>query len=350
MMKPRPLRIVHVSNFSMRPKGAAYSSVSFKLSHGLVRAGHNVFNFSDRDVARASNPFGARKFGVASANNKLLDFCRDFHPDVVLLGHADVIRPPTVADLRRIVPTVRIAQWNVDPLFEDDNVRRIRGKQALVDYTFISTAGPTLSEIGAADGPAAFLPNPVDDSIERGRNFERADLPYDLFYPVGDQNLIREHVGLRTRPSEIVNRIRAKFPKLRGLFPGIGGQPHLFGTPYMDALETVALGLNLSRRNDVYLYSSDRLAHLLGNGVTVLIDRACGYHDLLSEDELVGYSSEDELMELIGAFATDPARRMRVGKQGGQAYRSMFDSRIVAEYLVGVLFQEIDPASYRWRR
>ena len=96
------------------------------------------------------------------------------------------------------------------------------------------------------------------------------------------------------------------------LTPGVGGAPQVAGAKYQRALESAAIGLNVSKRNDVFLYSSDRLAQLAGNGLAVLIDRATGYESLLAEGEFVYFSSLDELLDKLARLTGDSAYRRRV--------------------------------------
>ena len=47
--------VVHAANFGLRPKGAFQNNVERKLTNGLIRNGHQVLNFSDRDAAMAGS-------------------------------------------------------------------------------------------------------------------------------------------------------------------------------------------------------------------------------------------------------------------------------------------------------
>ncbi|MEJ0045931.1 MAG: hypothetical protein WDN04_07280 [Rhodospirillales bacterium] len=162
------MRIIHAGNFGTRAKGAALNSIAPKLSRGLVRAGHAVVDFADREVARAATPFGGRALGTGAANRALARLALDVRPDLLLLGHADTIRPATVADLRRAMPAMRVLQWNVDPIFEAGNMARLREKLPVVDATLVSTAGNALVPLKRAGMLLGFLPNPVDFSVETG--------------------------------------------------------------------------------------------------------------------------------------------------------------------------------------
>ena len=210
------MRILHVSNFGGKAKGAFVHSVPPKLSRGLVRAGHSVFDFSDRDAARAGSWLGNRKLGLGAANRALTRMALAMRPDLLLLGHADTIRPQTLADLRRAMPAMRVLQWNVDPLFEPDNVRRIRSKIEVVDATLVSTAGDALKAVARPRMRLGFLPNPVDFSIESGRADLQADLPYDLFYACGDPRSPPRHLfNCDWDMDQFITVLRSKVPEMR---------------------------------------------------------------------------------------------------------------------------------------
>lgn len=346
---PSPVKVLHVANLSMTPKGAGYFGVPFKLSNGLVRAGCHVMNFPDRDVARTATIIHNRKFGVAAANRKLLEVAQNFAPDMILFGHADTIRPETLPALRALLPEVKLVQWNVDPLFEPDNVVRINSKIPHVDYTFVSTAGDSLLALGQGKYPVAFLPNPVDPSIERARNFEHAReaLPFDLFFAAGNPALRRAHAGIEAPVSEHVARLRAACPELRLSTPGCGTPP-VFGRGFERALASAAMGLNISRRNDVRLYSSDRLAQMAGSGMLVFLDRATGYGDVFDEESFAFYSTEAEMFEKLAFYRSNDDSRRRVAQRGWEAYRKVFDCGVIGAYIVDVVFGRADAKIMGW--
>lgn len=346
-----PLTVVHVGNFPFGLKPGFQHGVAVKLSNGLIRNGHLVLNFSDRDIARALSLLGNRKLGRRPANAALLAFCRHHRPNVLLLGHADVIAAETVAAVREMIPGIRIAQWNVDPLFEPDNIRRIAGKQAVVDATFVSTAGPHMAALRTGGHRVAFLPNPVDPSIERGRSDLADHLDHDLFYACGHPSRpLRLICGREWDMEAFFRTLLARLPGVRPLLGGLLGHPHFVGAGYQTALESAALGLNVSRRPDHYLYSSDRLGQLAGNGLVVLMERATGYGDIFSDDEMGFFASLDDLVALIERLVADPARRRAVAGAGRARYFALFNERAVAERLLGVLFGDIDQDNLPWQR
>jgi hypothetical protein len=343
------MRILHVSNFGGRAKGAFMHGVPPKLSRGLVRAGHSVFDFSDREAARSGSWLGNRKLGLGAANRALTRMALAMRPDLLLLGHADTIRPRTIAALRRALPAMRVLQWNVDGLFEPDNVGRIRSKLEVVDATLVSTAGEALKMVARPGMRLGFLPNPVDFSIESGRVDLRADLPFDLFYPCGHPRSPARHVfGRDWDMDRFIAELRAKVPGLRAKTPGLAGAPNLAGAVYQDALEACAMGLNASRRNDTLLYTSDRIAHMAGNGQAVLIDRGTGYGAYFTDAQMAFFGSMDELAAQLRRLMADPPARQAMATAGRERYHALFNETLVARYVADVAFDSHDATRYEW--
>jgi hypothetical protein len=345
------LVVVHVSLFptGSNKKSGFQHGVALKLTNGLVRTGNLVLNFSDRDVARALGLMGHRKFGRGKANQALRRFCREHEPDLLLLGHADSIYPETVAAIRADLPRLRVLQWNVDPMFDVDNVTRLRSKLPVVDATLVTTAGEDLAPLRLPGKRLGFMPNPVDPSIERGTNHLRDDLPYDLFYVCGQPPLPPRRIcGKDWDLDAFFPHLLAQLPGVRPLLAGVMGQPPLNGAAYQKALESAAVGLNISRRADGLLYSSDRLAQMVGNGQAVAIERATGYDRLFGPDQMVFFDSVEGLAAQLRQLLHEPTLRQAIATAGRARYFELFNECVVARYIVDVAFDRHDPTRYEW--
>jgi hypothetical protein len=341
--------IVHAANFGIRPKGAFQNNVERKLTNGLIRNGHQVLNYSDRDAAMAGSLLGPHRVGGGRyANKALSNLCLAVRPDVLILGQTDIVRPETVADLRGRLPGMRVLQWSVDALFEPGNIERLSRNLAVVDASLVSTAGAALAPLARPGKRLGFMPNPVDLSIERGENHLKAELPFDLFYACGDPADLRDVGGKAWNMDEFMRAVLAALPKLRPKLAGLLGHAGLGGAAYQQALESAAIGLNISRRADQLLYSSDRLAHLAGNGLAVMIERSTGYDRLFSDDEMIFFSSFDEVVAAIDRLVRDPAHRMAVAAAGRARYHALFNERRIAQYALDVALDRLDAAAYPW--
>jgi hypothetical protein len=174
------------------------------------------------------------------------------------------------------------------------------------------------------------MPNPVDTAIESARNFTQPDLPYDIFFAVSSGKDMRHHCGQWREMNTFCKDLAKAIPNAKLLAPGIDGMPQMFGPPYQRALESCKIGLNISRRNDIYLYSSDRISHMIGNGLAVAIDRASGFEDIFTEDEVIFYSSETELFSKIEFYIKNHEAQKLLAQKGYDKYHSVYNAKNVS--------------------
>ena len=99
--KPEKLRIVHVTNFNERHDGRLYFNTGRRINNGLIRLGHSILEFSDRDIQKYYKNFKDIS-GTKKLNSKLVNTCHNFKPDLIVLGHADSIFPQTLKDLKKL--------------------------------------------------------------------------------------------------------------------------------------------------------------------------------------------------------------------------------------------------------
>lgn len=334
------MKIVHVSHFSIQNSGSNYYAIQYKLNNGFTRLGHFVFNFSDRDIAD-SNPLRIRDFGIIRANRKLLAVCHEVRPDLLVLAHCDIIRPGTVSALRAAHPGMRIAHWNCDGLFVPRNLARLRALAPLVDASFVTTAGEDLLPIVADGGRACFMPNPVDRTFEALQVFARDDVPNDLVFLTGFNRYDSEKLA-------ICDAIRARLPGLAFDVRGLYGRPGVFGAELFDVLGRAKMGLNISKRNDVCLYSSDRMSQLLGCGLLTLIDRRTRFDEIFAPDELVTFEGLEDLLERIAYFRSHDAERRAVAEKGWRRAHAIFGETLVAQWILDVSFGNSHAHAYAW--
>lgn len=345
-------RIIHCTNFNLLKRTGAYMNIaSYKISHGLIRNGHNVLDFSDRDILKTFSVFGKLKqFGRKPFNELFYQYCVDTNPDGIILGHADTIMPETLARIRKALPNAKVLQWNVDcinPQIVPSNIEHIKLKIDLVDYTIITTADKKLlRQFDIKRHKVGFMPNPTDKSIENGRAFEIKYPEWDLVFPSSPKS-VREFDGRLMKTSDIIERISRNIDMNKVLFSRVDGK-NLVGGEYQRVFSNTAMGLNINRSNHDYLYSSDRMAHLMGNGALALMDRRTGFGDLFGDDEIAFYKDEDELYEKIDYYRKNPEERMAIAEKGWKKYHELFNERLVAKYIAGLMFDEFDAKDYPW--
>ncbi len=341
--------ILHIGQFNqLRLKRCFMNQIAPKLSNGLIRNGYNVLNYNDRDLLRYFSFAGYKKMGLRRLNNHLINYCLCVLPDAIILGHADTIYPKTLAQIRMLLPKIRILQYNVDwilPECEIGNIERISSKLDVVDITLVTTGDVALLKQFKRPGNiVGFLPNPTDTSIETLNMFEVKNPPNDICYCAG--NTSRQFGNKNVSPQEIVSFIQKKVPQVKFFFAGIDSYSRLNGAAYQKSFASSGMGLNISRRNDVFLYSSDRIAHIMGNGLLCFMDKRAGFQTLFSSDEMVFYDNPDDLCVKIEYYANHPQERQKIAKNGCLKYRKEFNEKVIARYMTDLLFFTFDAKKY----
>lgn len=321
------MRILHVANQQLRRYGLTRVSWAQKLFFGLVRNGHFVQGFSDRDVAAFEAPFGIRNLGARRANRRLLETVEAMQPDLVVVGHCDLIGNATLSGIRGMLPGVAIAGCNNDPLFIPENVAKIRERCEVVDAMFVSTGVRELRQFEGARARLYHMPNPADPSIERFDASSRDDLPIDLVYC--------SNATKHTRRQEELSRLRELLSgHLNFEIHGSFGRPPVWGIDYDRVLSQSKMGVNFNRQEGLHWYSSARIAQLGGNGILVLTNAAAGLDTLFPPETLVYYRDIDELARLALEFHHDDARRRDWAARTHRFFHTEMNSRLNAQYIV----------------
>ena len=94
------LRILHVTNFNERHNGRLFFNTGRRINNGFIRLGHSVLEFSDRDVQKYHKSLNDLD-GSKSLNNKLIEVCNNFRPNIIVLGHADLININTLIYIKK---------------------------------------------------------------------------------------------------------------------------------------------------------------------------------------------------------------------------------------------------------
>lgn len=338
-----PLRIILVANLSYNKYGLLSNAlVDTKVFNGLVRGGHLVYPFSHRDVARYESPLRTKRFGTRKMNRRLVEACVNFQPDVICCGHSELVMPETLAEIRTRFPRMKIFLWYQDALWDTRKLGHIHARLPFLDGVFVSTGGKQMRQFKAAGNVVGFFPSPVDPSIERYRSFVEAELPIDLLFCGRDSGPDADD---RVR---FIDALRDRLHDIRFDVNGMFGAPLVFGADYDRKLGAARMGINYSRRNDQFMYSSDRLWQLAGNGLLTFTPRAAGMERLFGEDEIAYFDGLDDLVEKVRRFHADDAARQRVAKAGWERAHASFNVERVCRYMIETVMGETHSEAYEW--
>ena len=119
--------------------------------------------------------------GSKKLNQKLLNIISNYLPDLIVLGHADLIKPETLVTIKKNYPNTKIVQWFLDRMDSHwiHNKKRFIDKINLMDVNFCTTSPETLNFKSSHN--THYLPNPVDESLETLENYKNKFYKSDVF-------------------------------------------------------------------------------------------------------------------------------------------------------------------------
>jgi hypothetical protein len=335
------MRILHVANQQLRRYGMTRVSWAQKLYFGLIKNSHFVQSFSDRDVAAFEAPFGIRSLGQKKANQRLLETAEAVQPDLVIVGHCDLIENDTLSQIRKMLPAVRIAGCNNDPLFIPENVAKISTRCEVVDAMFVSTGLRELQQFTNKRARLFHMPNPVDESIERFDASTGTDLPIDLVYCSNATKYTKRHDDIRYLQEALKGDLEFR---VYGSF----GTPPVWGVDYDRVLSQSKMGVNFNRQEGFHWYSSARIAQLGGNGILVLTNAAAELDTLFPAETLVYYRDLDSLVERAREFHHDDAMRRAWAKKTREFFHGEMNTKLNSQYIVEATMELSYSHPYAW--
>ncbi len=336
------MRIVHVGNFSLRRHGAVYYAVERKLSNGFIREGHFVYDFADRDMARLESLLRSKRLGSRAVNRALLETVDNVRPHLLLLGHTELFDEATLDQARQLAPGLRIAQWNVDPIWGKAVDRHLRARLPHVDAFFCTTAGSWMDPWRNLGAKVHYLPNPVDPSIEVLRNDEQEELPLDLVYCGHDYKDGPRRAFLQGL------KARAERAGIAFRHCGCLGAPSVFGQHYLDTLAQSRMGLNYSRSNEMPWYSSDRIGQLTGNGLLTFTQETPGLRELFSDEEMVYFRDLDDLLDKLRYYKANAAEAREIARRGRERAHRSYNAQRIARFITEISFEQPLSEDYEW--
>ena len=351
---PKNLRILHVTNFNERHDGRLFFNTGRRLNNGFIRLGHSVLEFSDRDIVKHYKSFTDHT-GSNSLNRKLINTVYNYKPDLLIFGHADLIKSSTISYLKDNYKNLKVAQWFLDPLIKNGpdyikNKNRILDKIKFTDTNFLTTS-PDVLDFLPKDKPCLFIPNPSDASFEVLNNYDNKQCSMDVFFALSHgvhRGILKK--GKHDERADFVNKLINKTPNVKFDLYGINNIQPIWADSYLKSIANAKMGINLSRGNPIKYYSSDRITQLVGNGLLTFIHEKTYYNNFFSNDEIIFYNNVSNLSEKIQKFAKDDFLRKKIAKKGKEKYMKYFNSTLVAKYILEKTFNKNSKQKYYWEK
>ncbi len=335
--KKSKLRILHITNFNERLDGRLFFNTGRRINNGFIRQGHSVLGFSDRDIQKYYKSINDFK-GSRVLNDKLKKTCYNYKPDLIILGHADLISSNQINELKDDYPNVRVGQWFLDPLNPkgpdyNRNKERILDKINCVDATFVTTSPSVLNFLKEKE-KSFYIPNPSDKSFETLNNFNKS-CSVDVFFALshGVHRGVLKTGKLDDR-AIFINKLLKRTPDTKFDIYGLNKVQPIWADHYFKTISNAKMGLNLSRGETIKYYSSDRITQIVGNGLVCLIDEKTQYRDFFGDNEMIFYKNINDLSEKILKVSRDDRLRKSIAQKGKEKYMKFFNSDIVAEYII----------------
>lgn len=334
------MRIVYAANYSFKKCGELYYDTVLKFQQGFIANGHYLYPFSLNDMERLFSPLGHRTLGHRGVNQALLKTCKNIEPEILFLAHGNQIDPATLSAIRLEVPLIKIVFFWGDAVWEGRRTDMIHEKLPHVDGVFITTGGDWLLPYAGPGRVVAYVPNPVEATIDRGRAFECREMDYDLvFFGTDDPDR-----------NKILETIKTRLPELTVGFFGCLGQPCVFGIQKEKITLRSRMALNLTRRNNVLLCSSNRLADTTANGVLTFCDRASGLQSLYRENEVVYFQDVDDLVAKLRYYHQHDAERVAIARAGWQRAHAAFSAQRITRFMLDATLRAGDFSNIPWPR
>jgi hypothetical protein len=314
-----------------------YYNFNKRFIQGYIRLGHSVTEFCDRQTAD-SFLLNWRTAGVPFANAKLLKLIEAVEPDAIISFHSTVIWKSTFLKAKSRFPNLKIANIDCDPIHIPVRVDRHVQNAEPMDATFATTAGDHIENLRQKGLNAYYVPNPTDASLDDADSCGQNDHQHDLVFFCGNREGTGRWIKYDAIASQLPSHIKAS---------GFGAnKKRVFGRNYYNVLRQSKCALNLSSLDDIFLYSSDRMAQLFGAGLCVCMPKSSGFERFLRQDEALFYQDFDSLAKMLPAVV-DSGEWRSIARKGRKRYRELFNEMQVADYTLKRLFDE-DCQDFEW--
>ena len=345
-IKKKFFKILHIGNFGSKVDHRLFNiSLSKKISNGLIRIGHDVIDFDYRN--NYSKIF--EKFDI---NNKILDIAVNYKPDLVLLGHNNILSRFALLELKEKFNS-KIAIWYEDHVMKGDpnyrnNLNLLEKNNELIDHYFITTS-PDIIQSKINKKKWHFLPIPVDPNIENDFFYEypkNKDMFFAISHGVNFGKLKKNNYDERLK---FVNKlIESSNNKFNFHFLGLYDEQPKWNYKFNDEIKICKTALNLSRGGPNKYCSSNRIATLMGNGILPLIDEKIQYQDFFDNDEIITYKNIPELINNLDKIIGNENRLKILSRRCKKSYFTYFENTIVSDYIINKIFGTKNNFKYIW--
>ena len=339
-------KILHISNFNEKNNQRLFNiSIASKLSNGFVRNNCDVINFSYRNYL-------SKKI-FTKLDNDIIEIAKNYKPDMILLGHNNILKRNTLEVFKR--DKRKLALWYEDHVANYgpnwiSNLTLIEKNNDLIDKYFITTH-PSVIKTKISNKKIHFLPVPVDENIENLKIYENKFRYKDLFFALSHGV---NFGGLRKQSNDereiFLKRILEKGKGINFHILGINNDQPKWNYDFYKEMSICKMSLNLSRGKPLKYASSNRIAAYMGNGILTFINEKVKYQEIFTNNEMVFYKNEDDLIGKIINLKDDISTINKISKNGRNKYFRIFNNRIVSDSILSKTFERSPKYKYAWEK
>ncbi len=335
----KKLKIINLYNQGQKHNHRLFNiSLGKKFTNGFIRNGHDVLEISDRDYLKNNKSFSLIPNRI-NFQRFLIDTFKNYNPDVLFFGHTKNISLDTLETIRSINKNLIISQWNEDPVmsglnYSKQNISNIKLYADYVDHNFITTHPSVIKN--KINSNFHFFFAPVDKNIERFDVYKLRP-KNDLFYAMShgvNRSILKP--GTEDDRIKFLDILIKKIPNIKYDFYGFLNKQPIWGNDFNNALINSKMALNLSRGRPTKYYSSNRIASIMGNGLLTFIDKNVGMSDFFNKEEIVFYSSIDDLSNKIKFYSRNDKLRRIIAKKGKTKYFKLFNESKITKYMIDI--------------
>ncbi len=339
-------KILHISNFNEKNNQRLFNiSIASKLTNGFIRNNCDVINFSYR------NYLSQKVFPKLDVD--ILDISKNYKPDLILLGHNNILKNDTLLKIKD--DKIKTALWYEDHVANYgpnwlSNLNLIEKNNNLIDKYFITTH-PSVIKTKIDKKKISFLPIPVDENIENLKIYENKHRYKDLFFALSHGV---NFGGLRSTSNDerevFLKKIIEKGKGINFHILGINSDKPKWNYDFYKEMMICKMSLNLSRGKPLKYASSNRIASYVGNGILTFINKKVKFQELFSDNELVFYENEDDLVSKILDLKDDINRINKISKNGRNKYFKIFNNLIVSDSILSKTLGTTPKYKYAWEK
>jgi len=347
------LKILNISNFGNRQFNRLYYiSIAKKLANGFIRNGHDVINLSDRDVGKFNKSLRDFK-GKKYLNTMIYETAKNYKPDLILLGHSYDIETQTIEKIKDYSKNTVISQWFEDHLADtgpdySSNRKKLLKYDEFITSNFITTHPSTLDFLKKKKN-FHYLPIPVDKNIEKLKIYENKNQICDVFFSmshgVNRGKLKRDKEDER---HNFITNLITQCPNIIFDIYGYKNREPVWAEDFYKVIVNSKMALNLTRGKPLKYLTSNRIASLIGNGLLTFIDRKTKLDNFFNKNEVVFYSSLQDLAEKINHFKGNDKARIKIAKNGRRKYFELFECQKISDYIISKSFKRENSKRLKW--